>query len=103
METGWQHPAVVDHQEVALVEESGKVAKAGMVELIARAVNHEESRAIAFLGGMLGDQLVWEFVIKVVGSHVAAFGGMLGGFWRYRTSRMYHRSERFQRRTLTCK
>ena len=69
LEPRGQHPRLVDHEHVAVAQVVDEVREDPVVDLPARAVEHEQPAAVARLRGLLGDQPARQLVVEVVGAH----------------------------------
>ena len=69
VDAGGQHAGVVHDDEVVGPELVGQVRKRSVPDLARRAVVHQEPRARARLGRLLGDQVGGECVVELGGAH----------------------------------
>jgi hypothetical protein len=63
VQAGPQHPGVVEHQQVARVQQAGQVGETPV--LPARAIDHQQAAGRALRQRELGDQLWRQFVVEI--------------------------------------
>ena len=63
MQTRADHPRVVEHQQIARLQQAGQIAEGAVHQRLGAAV--EQARAAALRSGVLGDQLGGQCVIEV--------------------------------------
>ncbi len=66
-----KHSRVVDDQHVAFAQVLRQVREGAMVDLSARALEHQQAAGVARLGRLLGDEPGGKVVVEVVGQHGA--------------------------------
>ena len=68
-QAGRNHPAVVGNQQIVGSQERANFAKFAMLDTSGRPLQHQQPAAIAWVGRLLGDEALRQFVVEKVGSH----------------------------------
>ena len=63
------HPSVVEHQQVARLEQPGKRAAGQVPPRVARRTDRQQSRGAALGEGLLGDEFGRQWIVEVGGEH----------------------------------
>ncbi len=69
VQPGGDHPGVVDHEQVAGVEQVGQVGHGAVLDRSGRPVVHQEPGGVAGLHGVLGDRRRRQHVVELGGVH----------------------------------